>query len=194
MTTDQARQIVALFVAAYPGSPADENTVALWLNALAVADYDAAHNAAMDTVRTSSWWPTIAEFNGRMTAIRRDEARRATPATIDTRMRCDGSGWIDAHDGQRPCPLCNPWLATQHAEGDLRAAHRQQAPKDYVMPAPCRQEPAGRFTPPERGFRLALEAYVEACAEEGRPPTKAIVAMFEAGRLPGVTPPREDAA
>lgn len=186
MNTSEAQQIVAVFVAAYPQSAADENTVALWINALQVADYDTARTAALEHVRTSNWWPTIAEFNGQMTTIRRDRARRANPSQITARVRCDGSGWFDRGNGLEPCPQCNPWLRAQFEEGDLHSAHRPAAPKDYVMPAPCRTVEFDSSVPSASGHRLALAAYLEACATEGRPPTQSIVNSFEQHTIPGI--------
>jgi hypothetical protein len=183
---DQARQIVALLVAAYPQSPADEITVDLWVNALVTAEFDIAAEAVQDVVRTTAWWPSIAEFNGRMTSILRERARRAQPTAITSRIRCDGTGWFDRGSGLEPCPTCNPWLRAQFEEGDLHAVHRPTAPKDYVMPAPCRPHHEGTPVAHHHGARIALAAYLDACAEQGRPPTKSIVAAFERGDIPGM--------
>lgn len=186
MTHEQARQIVALLIAAYPHSPADEVTVDLWVNALLPADFELAADAAHDTVRTTSWWPTIAEFNGRMTELLRARNRRQQPTTITSRIRCNGTGWFDRGAGMEPCPTCNPWLRTQFEEGDLHAEHRPRAPKDYVMPPPCSPAHEGHFVSYAQGTRIALAAYLAACAEEGREPTASIVAALESGTVPGM--------
>jgi hypothetical protein len=186
VNVEEARQIVAVFVAAYPQSPADEVTVDLWVNALTCADFELAREAAAETVRTSSWWPSIAEFNGRMTGILRDRVRRAQPTGIISRIRCDGSGWFERGRGLEPCATCNPWLRAQFEEGDLHSPHRPTAPKDYVMPAPCRPTSEGTPVSHRQGPQIALAAYVEACAEQNRQPTQAIVAAFEQGHVPGV--------
>lgn len=186
MTHDQARQIVALLIAAYPHSPADEVTVDLWVNALLPADFELAADAAHETVRTTSWWPTIAEFNGRMTELLRARNRRQQPTAITSRIRCDGTGWFDRGAGMEPCPTCNPWLRTQFEEGDLHAEHRPRAPKDYVMPPPCRPAHDGMPLAWQQGTSRALAAYLAACAEEGREPTASIVAALESGTVPGM--------
>jgi hypothetical protein len=176
MTPEQSRQIVGLFVAAYPGAPADEATVSLWLHALEPMDFEPAKAAALDHVRTSSWWPSIADFARGITEQRRAAVRREAP-----RMgRCDGNGWIPSGDEFVPCAACNPWLHHQWTEGDLTSPHRPQAPKDYVMPTPCRAPAEGRPVGWTEGVRIAWNAYAAACDEQGRAPSPEASESFAA--------------
>lgn len=198
MSPNEAAQIVAVLVAAYPASNADEATATLWANALAPADYDVAHHVVLEVVRTLSWWPSIAEFNKLMTDRHRELARtgEGAPTTrITSALRCDSSGWIDRGDGLEPCPTCNPWLRTVWENGDLGEPHvRIAAPDDYVMPAPCRRSEHGRIVGRAEGARIALAAYRESCAETGQDPTPSIVASLERGVVPYVTTKEPPAA
>jgi hypothetical protein len=188
VTQNEAAQILAVLTAAYPNSPADEATATLWVNSLATADYTVAQDVVLDVVRTIAWWPSIAEFNGLMTARNRELARTgqgAPTSRITSALRCDGHGFIDRGHGLEPCPTCSPWLRTLFEEGDWN--RQVKPPDDYVMPPPCRHIERGRIVSRAEGSQIALDAYLVACTAEGRDPTPTIVASLQRGDIPFTT-------
>lgn len=178
MTRQEAAAVVALFVAAWPQSAADETTATLWVHALDTVPADIGREAALHLVATRDWWPTIAEFNRTVTDLRRQQARNE-PAP-DGPAQCDGTGWRPAHDGLEPCPQCNPWLRSEYDSGTLHLARK--APADLVMPPPCRPtpDPTGCAV---NGPALAAAAYHAATTEAGRHPNPEIARHIATGNL-----------
>lgn len=71
MTETEAIQIVGLFISAYPQASPDDGTVDLWVNALAVVEAEDGKQAAAEWIRTSRFFPTIADVSELLTGYRR---------------------------------------------------------------------------------------------------------------------------
>lgn len=172
MTPQQSANVLGVFHGAYPRVEIDEATVAVWQNSLAVADYDVAMRAAEEWVQIQRWWPSIAEFNQAMTALRQDDARSGSyrlPERTGQRFGCDGTGWVDRGHGLEPCPTCNPWNEALVENGDWQNL-RITPPREWVQPMPCRPVHTESELFDFQQARAAVErGYREHHAEVGTP-------------------------
>lgn len=78
MIETDAINIVSLLLAAYPSTNATDGTVELWVNAMSTVPEDDGKTAAMEWIRTSKFFPTIADVNEILTGYRRKREREAT--------------------------------------------------------------------------------------------------------------------
>jgi hypothetical protein len=138
MTPTQAAQVLAALHGAYPRVELDDAVANVWQNSLAVSDYHVAMQAATKWIGESRFWPSIAEFNGLITEIRRDMDYQQPQLAPRPGYGCDGSGWIDRGQGWEACPTCNPWNYALLENGDWQNT-RLKPPADWWQPQPCRQ-------------------------------------------------------
>lgn len=70
MTPQEVARLLSALHGAYPHVEIDDSVIAVWANGMALTDYAHAMTAATEWIQTSTWWPTIAEFNGMVRRIR----------------------------------------------------------------------------------------------------------------------------
>lgn len=70
MTSQEAAAILAVFKGAYPHVEIDELVAGVWQNTLAGVDYGVALEAAEKWINTQTFWPTVADFNKLVRAIK----------------------------------------------------------------------------------------------------------------------------
>jgi hypothetical protein len=143
MNSIEAARVLAKFHGAYPRVEIDDAVAATWMNTLGTGDYGWAMSTADEWINTETWWPTVAEFNGLMRRLRQGAANdgdeRVLPA--HSRIRCNGTGWINRGAGNEPCPACNPWQRQLWVDGDLDS--RKRPPSDWIQPPRCRPDHSG---------------------------------------------------
>lgn len=138
MNDNQAGQILLVLRAAFPHVEVTPEMAQLWVHALATTDATVGLTAAKRWIETADRWPTIAQFNGTITAIRREDRDDGPVITRDlpAGIRCDGSGWFDRGNGLEACPACNEWNATLVANGDFHNG-RGKSPSNWVRNETC---------------------------------------------------------
>jgi len=137
MTPTQAAQVLAALHGAYPRVELDDAVAAVWNNSLGVADYQLAMKAVSQWISESRFWPSIAEFNGLITVLRRDQDYEQPQLSSRPGHGCDSSGWLDRGNGWEPCPTCNPWNHALIENGDFQNV-RLKPPADWWQPQSCR--------------------------------------------------------
>lgn len=70
MTESEALKTIAVLKAAYPRQEIQEETLRIYLAELIDLDYDLIGKAARTHIRTSQWFPTIAELRAGVAALR----------------------------------------------------------------------------------------------------------------------------
>lgn len=173
MNSVDAARVIATLQGAFPYAKVDDATVMVWANALDVADYPTAMRAASRWIEEMTFFPTVKDFNGMMTDLRREARDTAAPqrALMGTAIRCNGSGWFDRGKGQEPCPTCNPWLRGEFLEGKLDKPGR--IPTNYFMPEPCQPSHAGEgpiVSDRRRAMQLVIGGLREQLTEDGLTP------------------------
>lgn len=71
MNETQAVDVMSMFLAAYPSTAATDGTVELWVQALNSCSDEEGRQVAVDWIRTSKFFPTIAEFGELLNQSRR---------------------------------------------------------------------------------------------------------------------------
>jgi hypothetical protein len=80
MTPPQSARVLSALHGAYPHVEIDDSVAAVWANGLALADYRHAMLAVGEWIQTSTWWPTLAEFNAIVRRHRDNDPDFARPA------------------------------------------------------------------------------------------------------------------
>ena len=79
MTSQEAAAILAIFKGAYPHVEIDELVAGVWQNTLVKVDYGVALDAAEKWITTQPFWPTVADFNKLMRAIKQHAPQPELP-------------------------------------------------------------------------------------------------------------------
>lgn len=161
MNREESAAVMLALSAGYPATEVTEEMVAVWHNALAIADVGVAMAAVEAWLRDSRFFPTIAEFNGAMRNVRyadRDIVRAALPPAGPSRLRCDGTGWLDRGEGLEPCPNCNSWVRECWLDGDWANQRARRPPESWMRSQSCRPafEAEGRLIDTRDGALAAL--------------------------------------
>jgi hypothetical protein len=113
------------------------------------------------------------------------------PRTV---AQCDGSGWFETEDGDRPCPRCNPAIHAVYqdpvklmryrngvslADLDVGVNRGRQGVLEWapgMTPPSCRpateyEEEAEPVITPRQGVAVAWAAYVDDCMSDDPPRT-----------------------
>lgn len=123
MNIHETAGLLAYFGSAWPRMELPDDTADIWARELADTNADDARDAAKNLVRSSKFFPSIAEFldECRMVAVRRriaapPPALEASTTTVEfpaedfAALRSKLKDWTTKghnHKGPEPCPVCS---------------------------------------------------------------------------------------
>lgn len=200
MTEDEAYASVSVLVNTTPG-PWNDAVVEQWVEAFMRLDQPNVLRVVCQRIAERyvgnyrlSLGEVVTTYHEQVKFVR----VRSLPSGI---AQCDGSGWLGSADGLRPCPRCNPAIATTFRDDDLLARYRDGTPLhelgvgveknrggkmrfEHGDPPQCHPATLGglEVVDPARGWQIALDAYEAECRSMGRDPKRSHFTAMAGGR------------
>jgi hypothetical protein len=169
MTEDEAMLIVAEIAAAYPTWKADSMSARVMARAVAEFDFADAQAAVDNWIAVEQWAPVPAQMRSAIGAAEnKREWDEKLPALLESRLACDGSGYVQADNVLAPCPRCNPFLRERWKAGRWHDEIRKEdRPEGFHRPPRCRPYDETNVCTFEQGIEIARKAYVAERSQQG---------------------------